>query len=96
MTEHGLQPAEREKILAVAARYGAFNIRVFGSVARGEARAESDVDLLVDLEPGRSLVDLCGLINDLKEELGRKVDVVTDKSIYWLLRRRILNEAKPL
>ena len=87
---------KREDILQLAAKYGANNIRVFGSVARCEENTDSDIDFLVDLEPGRSLLDLGGLLMDLQEMLGRKVDVVTEKSIYWLIRRRILKEAKPL
>lgn len=87
---------QREQILAVARRYGARNVRVFGSVARGEARADSDIDLLVDMEPGRSLLDLAGLVVDLRDMLGRKVDVVTESGLYWLLRQRILAEARPL
>jgi len=87
---------KRDEILRVAAIHGARNVRIFGSVARGEADDASDIDLLVDMEPGRSLLDLAGLLADLSELLGRKVDVVTEKGLYWLLRRRILKEAKPL
>ena len=68
--------ARREEILRIAAARGAHNVRVFGSVARGEARPDSDVDLLVDLDPERTLLDLGGLILDLQETLGREVDVV--------------------
>jgi len=68
--------ARREEILRIAAARGAHNVRVFGSVARGEARPDSDVDLLVDLDPERTLFDLSGLILDLQETLGREVDVV--------------------
>jgi len=98
MTSDSQEPlkAKRQDILRVAARYGARNVRLFGSAARGEARATSDVDFLVDMDPDRSLMDLAGLILDLQELLDRKVDVVTEDSIYWLLRRRILKEAKPL
>lgn len=67
-----------------------------GASSRGEATPNSDVDLLVEMEPGRTLLDLARLASDLKAALGRKVDVVTEKSIYWLLRRRILKEAKSL
>ena len=67
---------KREDILRVAARRGAFNVRVFGSVARGEADEKSDIDLLVDLEPGRSLFDLGGLLMDLQDLLGHKADVL--------------------
>jgi predicted nucleotidyltransferase len=87
---------KREEILRIAAMHGARNLRVFGSVARGEADESSDIDLLVDMEPGRSLLDLTALFSDLSDLLGRKVDVVTEKGLYWLLRRRILKEAKPL
>jgi uncharacterized protein len=83
-------------IRETAARHGARNLRVFGSVARGEAGPDSDVDFLVDFEPDRSLVDRIRLTNDLAALLGRKVDVMTESAVYWLLRRRILNEARPL
>lgn len=86
----------RDEILRLAARYGATNVRVFGSVARGEAQAGSDIDLLVQMEPGRSLFDLAALVVELEALLGRPVDVVPDDAIYWLLRRRILSEAQPL
>ena len=88
--------AKREEILRIAARHGAHNVRVFGSVARGEAREDSDLDLLVDMEPGRSLLDHSELLQDLRELMGRKVDVLTEPALYWLLRRRILREARPL
>ena len=96
MTVSELVKAKREEILKIAAKHGARNVRVFGSVARGEAGPESDIDLLVDMEPDRSLLDLGGLWSDLNELLGRNVDIVTENSIYWLLRRRILKEARPL
>ena len=86
----------KPEILRIAATHGARNIRVFGSVARGEAGDESDIDFLVDMEPGRSLFDLGDLKLDLEELLGRRVDVVTESSLYWLLRRRILRESIPL
>jgi uncharacterized protein len=87
---------KREEILRTAARHGARNVRVFGSVARGEAGENSDIDLLIDLEQGRSLLDQAGLMVELEDLLGRKVDVVTEQGLYWLLRRRILKEARPL
>lgn len=68
--------ARRNQILRISASRGARNVRVFGSVARGEADAESDVDFLVDMEPGRPALDLSELILDLQEMLGRRVDVV--------------------
>ena len=92
----GLLKEKRDQVLALVTKHGARNPRVFGSVARGEAGAESDIDLLVDMEEGRSLLDLSALILDLQDLLGIKVDVVTEDGLYWLLRRRILKEAKPL
>jgi predicted nucleotidyltransferase/DNA-binding XRE family transcriptional regulator len=68
--------ARRNELLAIAARHGARNVRVFGSVARGDARPDSDVDFMVELEPGRTVLDLSDLILDLEDTLGRKVDVV--------------------
>jgi predicted nucleotidyltransferase len=88
--------AQREQILQVAARRGAHNVRVFGSVARGEADERSDVDFLVDLEPGRSLLDLGGLLMDLQAQLGCRVDVVTEKGLRGRLRERVLKEAVAL
>ncbi|MEW6352996.1 MAG: nucleotidyltransferase family protein [Pseudomonadota bacterium] len=84
---------KREAILALAAKHGARNLRVFGSVARNEASARSDIDILVDLEPGRSLFDLGGLLMDLQELLGRKVDIVTEQGLHWYIRDKVLKEA---
>jgi predicted nucleotidyltransferase len=86
----------RSEILRIAARHGARKVRVFGSVARSEATADSDIDFLVEMEPGRSLFDLGGLHADLEELLGCKVDVVTDGGISPYLKDRILSEARPL
>lgn len=86
----------REEILRIAARHGARNVRVFGSVARGDDRAGSDVDLLVEMEDDRSLLDLVGLEQDLEELLRRHVDVLTDDSIHPALRPRISAEARAL
>jgi hypothetical protein len=86
----------REEILRIAAEHGASDVRVFGSAARGEMGPESDLDLLVELEPQRSLLDLAALQADLESALGRPVDVVTEPGLYWLLRRRILKEARAL
>lgn len=86
----------RDEILRLAAYYGATDVRVFGSVARGEAQADSDVDFLVRLEPVRSIFDQAALVAELEALLGRPVDVVPDDAIYWLLRRRVLSEAQPL
>ena len=88
--------SKRGEILQLAARRGARNVRLFGSVARDEAGLDSDVDFLVDLEPGRSLLDLGGLLMDLQSLLGRKVDVVTETGLRPRLRPRVLREARPL
>jgi predicted nucleotidyltransferase len=91
-----LRAERKEEILRLAERRGAHNLRVFGSVARGEANESSDLDLLVAWEPGRSLLDHAGLIQDLQELLGMKVHVGTEKSLHWYVRDRILREATPL
>lgn len=86
----------RNEILKLASQHGASNVRVFGSAARGEANAGSDIDFLVELEPDRTLFDLGALLMDLQDLLGRKIDIVTDDSIYWLLKRKIMKEAVSL
>ena len=86
----------REEILRIAAQHGARNVRVFGSVARGEADEESDIDFLVEMGPDRSLFDRAALFLDLQELLGRKVDVVSDRGIKPRIRERVLHEAVPL
>jgi hypothetical protein len=86
----------REQILAVAARHGADNVRAFGSVARGDADAASDIDFLVDFEPGRSLLDLAALLIDLEDLLGHPVDVVTEPGLKARIRQRVLAEAVPV
>ena len=87
---------KREEILEMAAKYGAYNVRVFGSVARGEADSDSDVDFLVEMESGRSLLDLDGLLMELQELLGCQVDIVTEKGLRRRIRDRVLNEAVPI
>jgi uncharacterized protein len=87
---------KREEILRIAASREAKNVRIFGSVARGDADESSDIDFLVDMEPNRNLLDLGALLTDLRELMGRRVDVVSEKGLYWLFHRRILKEAKPL
>ena len=87
---------KREDIIRLSGKHGATNIRIFGSVARGEERLDSDIDILVDLDKDRSLLDLSGLSLDLQQLLGCKVDVLTEKSIHWYIRDRILKEARPL
>jgi predicted nucleotidyltransferase len=87
---------ERDQILSLAVKHGARNVRVFGSVARGEERPDSDVDFLVEMAPGRSLLDVGGLQMDLQERLGQRVDVVTRKGLKRRLMPRVLRESKPL
>lgn len=87
---------KREEILKIAAKHGAHNVRVFGSVARGEADEESDIDLLVEMEAGRSLLDHAALWLDLQKLLGRKVDVVSENGIKERIRERVLREAAPI
>ena len=84
---------KRNDVLLIAKKHGATNIRIFGSVARGEADEKSDIDFLVDMEPGRSLFDLGGLLMDLRELLGMEVDVVTERGLKQRIRERILREA---
>lgn len=87
---------KREEILRIAERHGAHNLRVFGSVARAEAGRESDVDLLVDVGPGRSPFFPGELLADLEDLLGRKVQIVTEAGLHWYVRDRVLKEAVPL
>jgi len=91
-----LRSERRDEIMRLAAWGGAWNVRVFGSVARGEANENSDLDLLVSWEPGRSLLDHAGLVQDLQDLLGVRVHVVTENSLHWYVRDRILREATPL
>ena len=93
MSYDELLRTKREDILSIAAQYGAYNVRIFGSVARGEADEKSDIDLLVNMESGRSLFDLGGLLSDLEDPLGCNVDVVTEDGLRDRIRNRVLNEA---
>ena len=88
--------AKRAAVLDIAVRHGARNIRVFGSVARGESGPKSDIDFLVDLDKERSLPDLGALWVDLEDLLGCRVDVVTADGLHWYIRDRILREARTL
>jgi predicted nucleotidyltransferase len=83
----------RKAILQIAARHGARNVRVFGSVARGDAGPDSDIDLLVDAGPDASAFFPAGLIADLEECLGRRVDVLTEGALHWYIRDRVVHEA---
>jgi predicted nucleotidyltransferase len=87
---------KRDDIIHIATEHGAHNVRIFGSVASGEADAESDLDLLVEMESGRSLLDHIALLQDLEDLLGCKVDVVSEKALHWYIRDRILKEAIPI
>ncbi len=87
---------KRDDILNIAAKHGAYNVRVFGSVARGEDRPDSDVDLLVDVETTTSSWFPAGLILDLEQILGRQVEIVTEKGLNPQLREQVLREAVPL
>ena len=90
-----LGPA-RAAVLRIARKFGARSVRLFGSLARGEADAASDIDLLVELEPGRSLLDLSGMQFELEALLGRHVDVVTERGLRPRIRDRVLREAVAL
>ena len=93
MRANELLKEKRQEILRIAAEHGARNVRVFGSVARGEADEESDIDFLVEMEPGRSLFDLGGLQMELEGLLGHRVDVVTEKGLKSRIRQRVFSEA---
>ena len=96
MTIEAAVLAKREQILGIAASHGAVNIRLFGSRARGDARPDSDLDVLVTLSPGHSLLDLVAIKQDLEDLLGCTVDVVTEASISPYIRDQVLKEAVPL
>ena len=83
----------RKAVLDLAVKHGARHVRIFGSVARGSAGPTSDIDVLVSMDRGRSLLDLCALGDDLEDLLGRKVDILTEAAISPCLRDRILSEA---
>jgi hypothetical protein len=96
MDKSDLLRKKRTEILQAAAEHGAYNVRIFGSVARGEADESSDFDFLVDMEPGRSLLDLGGLLMDLQDLLGCPVDVVTERGLRKRIRDQVLKEAVAL
>jgi len=95
-TMHPAIRDHRDQILRLARKHGAKNLRLFGSAARGEDRPDSDLDFLVDMEEGRSLVDHVALKQDLEDLLGREVDVVTERALHSRIRERVLREATPL
>jgi len=96
MSLDDLLKSKRQEILAIAAKHGAFNVRIFGSASRGQARENSDIDILVDMEHGRSLLDHIALMQDLEDLLQRKVDVVSERALHWYIRESVLSEAMPL
>jgi len=93
MTLLELLQQKRDAVLQIAARHGAYNIRVFGSVVRGEAGPDSDIDLLIDRGPTTSSWFPAGLVLELEEELGRRIEVVTEQGLNPHLRERVLREA---
>lgn len=96
MNARELLESNRDRILNIAATHGAFNIRVFGSVARGQDDSASDIDFLVDMEPGRTLLDRAALLVALQDLLGRRVDVATERSLKDRIRQRAIREARPI
>ncbi len=91
-----LLQAKRQEILALAARHGARSLQVFGSFARGDAHAASDIDFLVELGDDATLIDLGSLQMDLQDLLGRKIDVVEPDALHWSIKDEVLREAVPL
>lgn len=87
---------KRDEILNIATRYGARKIRIFGSILRGETKPNSDIDFLVELEPGRSLLDIIAIKQDLEDLLGCKVDVVTEAAVSPYIRNEVLSQAVSL
>ncbi len=96
MTLEELRQGQRELILAAAARHGARNVRVFGSVARGEASEGSDLDLLVEMDPDRTLMDLGGLLMEIQNLIPVRVDIATEGLLRPKVRERVLSDAVPL
>jgi hypothetical protein len=96
MNTKELIQSKRQEILQTAARYGAYNVRIFGSVLQGVETAHSDVDFLVELKPGYTLLDLGGLLMELQKLLDRRVDVVTENALHWYIRERVMREAEML
>ena len=93
---HDLRYEKRAEILALARRHGARNVRVYGSVACGQATPQSDLDLLVEWDPDRSLLDVVGLKQDLEDLLGVTVDIGSERGLHWFIKDEVLREAVPL
>lgn len=93
MTASDIVKEKRDEILAIARKHGATNVRLFGSVARGDADEQSDIDLLVDLDRGRTLFDLAALVEELTEATGHHVDVVTELGLRERIHDTVLREA---
>lgn len=96
MNTNELLSLKRKEILEISKKYGAYHIRIFGSVAKGTADQNSDIDFLIEMERGRTLLDLGGLLMDLQNLLGCKVDVVTERGLRQRIRSRVLKEAVPI
>ena len=96
MTINEILKSKLAEIFRLATKHGARNLRLFGSVARGQSRPDSDIDLLIDLDPDRSLLDRIGLKHDLEDLLGRKVDVMTERSLHYYIRESVLKQAVAL
>ncbi len=87
---------KRDEILRIATKYGARNVRIFGSVARREAGPDSDVDLLVSFEPGTTLIDHCALMRELTNLLGTEVQVASERGLRPRVKERVMRDAVPL
>ncbi len=87
---------KREEILYIARTHGALSVRIFGSYARGEEQPSSDIDLIVEMEPGRSLLDIIAIKQEVEDLVGKKVDVVTEAALSPYLRDEVLQEAVAL
>ena len=96
MTLDEIRRSKRERLLSLAAHHGATNVRVFGSIARGDSVSSSDIDFLVDLAPDRTFMDLGGLLMDMQGEIGIAVDIATEQILRPEVRARVLAEAVPL
>lgn len=96
LTLEDLRRDKKEAIMDLARRRGARGIRVYGSVAHGQATDQSDLDLLVEWEPDRSLLDVVGLKQDLEDLLGVTVDIGSERGLHWYIRDEVLREAVPL